>query len=222
MKIKFSLLFVLSLLLSVYFLSAATFAEETDISVTILPGNFYLTVFGDLQTGIELGGLGPPGLVAQIGYWNAERSVDYIKFFDSTAAPGFRLQFSLDSDFIYSGTSVTQTDLPASDFSVFAEWSATSDAGEIPTIGVDDLSNTYSIDSSRSCASVVPADYSFDSGFAVGEYAVSFSTSSFNYFTSTVSCLNEGTLNLGRLQLDMGFPEPGTYKASLFLVMVDG
>jgi hypothetical protein len=212
----------LSLFFSTYLFSIVFSVAQSDVNATILPGTFYLSVFGDLQDGINLSGLGVPGPDPQVGYWIAQDGIDFINFFDSTATEGFRMQFSLGGDFIYSGANLAQGNIPASNFVTYAEWDSENNMAVTPTIAMDDLTQTLSIDSVNSCPLVNTSHYEFYPKFYSGNFAVSLSTTPFNYIVSSAPCVSQGTLNLGKFEFYMGFPSPGEYKSSMFIVMIDG
>jgi len=218
---KFLILFFLSCLLSVViFVSVNAAQKDAELGFEIFPGVFYLTVFGDLQEGIELGGLVASEDNPQLGFWNAEHGSDYIYIFDSSSSPGFRLQFSLGGDFIYSGDDLSQENIPVSNLKIFSEWDESSNNSLLPVIAVNDSSATFDI--FDSCASANSSSYSFNNNFLTGDYSVNFDENAFNYLVSTVGCVNQGVLNLGRMELDLGYASPGKYSSSLFIVMIDG
>jgi len=218
MKKSLYILSAVFLLLSVF--SQTVFSLNTQISTTIMPGTFYFNVYGGLQSGIALSGLHAPSGDPQTGYWDGVSGTDYLSFFDSTAVEGFKMKMALGSDFIYSGSSDSQADLPAENFKVYAEW--IDDSGSVPLVAIDDLSKALSINSAGSCVLAVPARFSFNASFSVDENRKSFSTSLFDYVVSDVPCIAQGVINMGRFELYMGNPSAGSYKSSMYIVMVDG
>lgn len=227
MRVRYLTLFFFSSLLSVALFTVNVFAAFVDTVVVILPGVFYFTVHGDLQDGVSLSGLqAESSTVYQEGYWQGAKGGDYLEYFDSSSVEGFRIQMSLSGDFEYLGSDLTQADIPASNFTVFGEYNTGTGLGESPDIGEDDLSKTLSIDTAKSCKyspSTPYRDYFyFDSRFMLPDYVISFTTEPFNYLVSRNACRNEGILNLGRFNLEMGYVKAGEYKASLFVIMLDG
>ncbi len=218
---KFLFSSLISFVLSAFFF-VDVFAVSRTVTATILPGVFYISIFGDLENGINLEGLGPPGPLPQVGTWTGEKNVDYLQFFDHTAADGFRIQFFLDSDFIYIGSDASQADIPASNFVAYAEWDEIGDSAVIPTKAIDDNQQTLSINSAESCPMVSVTDYEFNSEFLNDDFGKEFSIVPYNYLTSYVDCPNQGILNLGRLELNMGYPSPGEYQTSMYVIMIDG
>ncbi len=225
MRLQFLLCALLFLLLSVGSVFADT--AESDLNVSIMPGVFYFSVSGELQNGVVLGGLLPySDSLNQVGYWNATNTVDYLKFFDSTSVAGFRIRMNVSGDFRYIGADVTQSDIPASSFYTYASWDDISKVGLTPLIVEDDISKTLSIDTANSCKNSPTNPYSdyydFNSNFYFDDFAVPFSTAPFTYLTSQNGCANQGYMNFGRFELDMGVASAGEYKSSVYIVMLDG
>lgn len=218
---------LLCVFVSLFLVVQSVFAESFDARVVIMPGVFYFTVSGELQNGVVLSGLvaSEPGL-NQVGHWMGQHNNDYISFFDSTSVPGFRIQMSLSGDFIYSGTSTTQQNLPASNFITYAEWDETLNQGMAPMSGVDDSTFSLSIDTIASCKPSPTNPYSdyyfFNTAFLTPDFYIPFSIIPFNYVVSTNTCTNQGRINMGRFELDMGEPKSGEYKSSMFMIMLDG
>ncbi len=197
-------------------------SSDPDVTISIQPGSFHLSVFGDLVSGVELEGLGTYSLQPKLGYWNGTQGGDYMSFFDASSVDGFRIQMFLGGDFVYDGDDPAQDDLPPSSFKIFAEWDEVVGVAEPPEKALDDLTKTLSINSGQSCVSATPSEYTFNNDFVNGDFGREFSVTPFDYIESVVSCVNTGVINLGRFELDMGVPSPGTYSASLYIMMVDG
>lgn len=196
-------------------------AVNPEINATVLPGVFYLTVYGNLQTGIDLQGLGYAGTGPQVGYWNATPWTDYLNFYDASPVAGFRIQFSLDSDFAYSGI-YPQSDVAAENLKTYASWDDSLSQAMAPNLAMDSSISTATLITADSCGSASPSDFSFNSEFMTSDYAISFSTVPFDYFTSTLGCVGVGYLNLGRFQLELGDVEAGDYTSTMYIIMVDG
>lgn len=194
---------------------------NSPISASILPGVFYLSVYGDLQSGIDLDGLGFAGTGPQTGYWNGTKWQDFIEFYDASPVDGFRLQFSLNSDFIYSGI-YPQSDIAAENLKTFADWNTSTSQGIAPTVSMDSSITTATLLTAESCPSANPVDLTFHPNFSLNDFSQSFSTTPFNYLTSSINCYQTGFLNLGRFQLELGDAEAGDYQSSIFIIMVDG
>ena len=226
MRIKLLFLSVLFSLLSLLFFRISVFADVETI-VIVLPGAFYFTIHGDMQDGISLAGLRPAGThTSQVGYWNADTNLDYLKLYDSTGIEGYRLQLYMGSNFEYVGPSTSQSAISATKFITYSNWDSINKIGEMPTIGSNSNYFTYFVDSSKSCK---PSDtnpysdyYQFNSSFVIGDFKMSLSTNPKTYFESKNSCRNEGTLVFGRFQLDLGVVKAGEYKSSLYIIMMDG
>ncbi len=217
----------LAFIFSLLTFSISAFSVSTSTSFIILPGYFYFTISGALQSGVLLSGLKPAdNVTSQVGFWNSERSVDYLYFFDSSSVPGFRIRMYLDGDFEYVGSYSEQESVPLENFAVYSNWDSFSDEGLVPTVGVDDYLKTLVIDGANSCKPDSLMSFSdyyfFDSDFYSSPYGKFFSEEPFQYLISTNSCKNQGRIYIGRFQLNLGVVKPGEYKSSLYIVMLDG
>lgn len=224
MKKFFFFLFFLSVFLS---FSSFVYSVSTTTQFVILPGYFYFTISGDLQDGVVLSGLKPAGdTVYQTGYWNSDKNLDYLQFFDSTDVPGFRIQMFLDGDFKYQGVHSEQGDISVSNFKIVPSWDDISGVASSPSVGVDDIFSTLNIFSAYSCKPDDLLEYSeyydFNSDFFSTSHSKNFSTEPFDYLISQNSCKNEGRVYIGRFQLDLGIVKAGEYKSSLYIIMLDG
>lgn len=197
-------------------------AAATSVVSIVLPGTFYMSVYGDIVNGVELEGILPAGNTNQSAFWNAQFGNDFIYFSDYSSDPGFRLQMFLGSDFEYDGINILQQDIPAEDFSVYANWDDVNSVGISPTKGLGDITQTLYVDSDFTCPSFTLNDFSFNSDFMVAPFSREMATIPFDYLTYSGDCLINGIVHLGQFELEMGDPAAGSYSSSLFIVLVDG
>ena len=156
----------------------------------------------------------------QTTHWSRDTD-DYISFADDTTTDGFYITIDF-TDFIYSGASQSQTDIPATNYEIIANYD--SDTAQAPSMGEDDPTKTLSI-LPDSCQSTGTEDFTFHADFSSsGEgYALTGSTSEQTILTGTNTCLALGHIRFDRTELTVPqYSEEGTYTSTITLTIYDG
>lgn len=165
--------------------------------------------------------------IAQSATWTWDEVNDYFSFTDASSIDGFHVNLFMSStdagNFVYSGPSQTQTNIPAENFKIYGGVNLGS--GSAASKGVDDPSSTLNIISAESCVEGANLSrYNFDESLTTGpDYGMSLSRDVKTYLRSTVPCVVKGSFDIRRASFE--YPEGaqyGTYSSILHIVLIDG
>ncbi len=213
---------ILGILTLAFILQNIVHAADIPIE-TYISGSVELQLNGSWDTGINLNQVYPKYIESEdfTTDWEKE-TTDYISFVDDdTTENGFHITLS-QTDFIYSGSSQTQTDIPAANSLIIANYD--SQTAQAPSLGDDDPSKTLSV-LPDSCESTDTGDFSFHSDFSDSGkgYALTGSTSAATILTGTNTCLALGHIRFDRVELTVpANSDDGTYTSTLTLTIYDG
>jgi hypothetical protein len=190
-------------------------------------GTLWISAEGDLGSSLRLsqGSVSPFETEVK---WIYDEGTDYISFGDSASPDGFRLQLYMVSEdfgnFIYSGTTIGQFNIPAENFSVYGNYDIESDEGLVPSKAVDDSAGTLNIDPVNSCSEALNLDnYVFGDELLSGDFGMSMTASAKTYLRSDVPCLTVGTIDIRAMKLVVP-PScaAGDYTSTLYILMING
>ncbi|MDX9970597.1 MAG: hypothetical protein RBS56_01685 [Candidatus Gracilibacteria bacterium] len=208
-------------------LPTMTDKEAVDIRGEIGAGSLWISANGDLANGIRLeqGRVSPE---AEKVKWLYDEGTDYISFGDSASPDGFRLQLYMVSEdggnFVYSGTSIGQFNVPVENFVVYGNYDTLGGVGQAPSKAVDDSVATLNIDPSKSCSEALNlSNYTFHEDLTSGDFGMSLSGVPQDYLKSNVPCITEGTIDLRAFELLIP-PNcaEGGYNSTLYILMLNG
>ena len=188
-----------------------------------MEGGLTITTDGSWDTGITMEKI-PPGIIDdgnQTPSWTSNDNLDYISFADDTSTDGFYLTIKV-TDFVYSGASQTQADLPSSNFETIANYDG--ETASPPTIGEDDPTKNVSI-LPESCESTGVEDFSLHADFSnsAKNYTLTGSTSEITILTGTNTCLALGHLRLDHAEILVPQnSEEGNYTSRITITIYDG
>lgn len=201
--------------------------NSTGISGSIGAGKLTIVSGGGLNNGINLNA-GPACIEANSVTWAYSETSDYINFEDSSNVDGFRVNLFLSSsdggNFVYSGTAIEQESIPMTNLSIYGGYSSSALQFVAPDKGVDDITKTLNINSASTCDTGENLNlYTFHPELEFGDYGLTMSRTAQAYLTSAASCLTTGSVDIRGVKLIIPPAYPGgTYRSTLYIVIVDG
>jgi hypothetical protein len=204
-----------------------TVKNETGISGEIGAGTLWVAGSGALTEGVVLeGGVVSP--VEQRAKWLSNEENDYITFKDSASPDGFRIQLRMVSEdggnFVYSGSSIGQFNIPVENFMIFGNYDDEFGVGLEPTKSLDGSLATLMIDAGASCSEALNMEnYIFHPSLREGQFGLSMSGIGQTYLQSNVPCVVEGRIDIKAMEL--AIPPScanGNYSSTLYILIMNG
>ncbi len=210
--------------------TAVTLGSNTAIGVSssIGAGTMSIVSNGVFSTGINLS-VSTTSPFAQTATWTWDEPSDYFSYNDASSGDGFHVDLYMSSsdagNFVYSGGSVGQANIPVSNFSIYGGYDELSGSTTAPSVGVDDIAATLNIDSDNSCVDAQNLSYyTFNTALTTGpDFGMSLSDTPQVYLSSSVPCMSRGSFDIRRVK----FVYPpgaagGSYSSTMYIVFIDG
>jgi len=211
----------------VSFTSAMGSFTSSAVTSNITGGSLIITGNGAFAGDIDMALGAPPIEDDAVLQWISALG-DYFYFSDSSPTDGFKVSMYLSSsdngNFVYTGDSLVQDSLPASNLNVFGAYNLGSSVFVPANKTVDGTNSTLIIDSANSCDTAENLGlYDFSSDLTTGDFGMAMSNIPQNFLTARNTCLVEGKFKIDGLELLIPAGSiGGSYVSMLHVVLTDG